>query len=241
MDPWATEASLVGEKRLEGVELPGNITRAEVLEAASLHLWRATQHRFGTRSITVRPHRTVAGCFCGTGWLATLSGAGWSDWWAGLAGCGCGGAAEVMLPEPVVSMTSVSVSGAVVLSTGYKVFNQRLLVRTDGLAWPCCQRLSVPTTDVGTWSVTYVGGVAVPADGKLAARELAIHTMLHLANRRENRLPPNAARVDRQGISFRLGEGDKTGIQLVDLFVASVNNDRSGFSVTSPDTISAIT
>lgn len=240
--PWlAANPDLTGEARLEGVTLPSGYTLDDCCAIATNYLWRVTGRRFNTYTRTFRPRNTSGGCGCSPMWWS-MSGL-WSmgaNWWGGGVSCGCGAAQGVELPDVVASISNVTVEGVVLPSSAYQLVNDRLLVRTDGLAFPCCQRLDVPAGSPGTWSVTYVGGSPPPADGKIAARELAIEIARHLNNAAgKSRLSARVATVSRQGVTFNVRTVEKglTGIPLVDLFIESVQNEHVPFSVMNVGTV----
>ena len=105
----------------------------------------------------------------------------WSDSW-GWCGCGaatpmqcgCGSLSEIELgAAPVIGVTEVLVDGDVVPRASYRVDDHRWLVRLDGSSWPYCQDLTLATTEVGTFQVTFFAGRTPPADGVLAAKRMA--------------------------------------------------------------------
>lgn len=244
--PWiAEDPDLKGEARLEAVTLPSGYTLDDCCQIATNHLWRTTGRRFTTYTRTFRPSRSGGGCGC---MLAWGSASNWwsfgSNWWNGGASCGCSAVQGVEMPDLVASIDNVTVEGVVLPSSAYQLLNDRLLVRTDGLAFPCCQRVDSAAGSPGTWSIMFTGGSPPPVDGKIAARELAIEIARHLNNSaNKTRLSARVATVSRQGVTFNVRTVEKglTGIPLVDLFIESVQNEHVPFSVMNVDTVGFVT
>jgi hypothetical protein len=61
------------------------------------------------------------------------------------SGCGCGQMPVVELPGPVGGIVSVTIDGAELDPSAYRVDNGRLLVRQDGGVWPTHQNLANPS------------------------------------------------------------------------------------------------
>jgi len=141
--------------------------------------------------------------------------------------CGCGSLSEVVLPTPVSEIVSVKLDGVAVTGI-YRVDNNRLLVRTDGGQWPYCNDLSKNDTEPGTWSVTASYGEDVPDGARLAMGELACE-ILRASSNQECKLPAGIRSIVRQGVEIEylnlndLLEKGRTGLKLVDLFLASEN------------------
>ena len=139
-----------------------------------------------------------------------------------------GGGSWVLLPGPVAAVVSVSVGGAVIDPSSYRVEGDRLY-RTGGYQWPA-QNLDRPDGDPGTWSVTYRRGLPVPAGvGRLTgalAREL-----LSACDGGKCRLPRSVVSTTQRGVTHVfdpakiLGAG-KTGIPEIDSWLAAVNPHR---------------
>jgi hypothetical protein len=148
------------------------------------------------------------------------------------------------------------VDGAVLTpGTDYVLYNGRRLVRqasnvaplSEGAVWPCCQRLDLPDTMQGTWSLTYAWGKPVPDAGVLAAKELAVELAKAVANPTDPtiRLPQRVTSIASQGVSavvqdpLTFIERGLTGIPVVDLFIMAYNpyGVRRRARVISPDSI----
>lgn len=149
---------------------------------------------------------------------------------AGCAGINCCGAGcELALPR-TVSISSVSVDGATVAPSAYRVDNGYLLVRTDGACWPACQDLG-KNTGVGVFSVVGVFGRAVPQEALDAAGILACEIGKSLAGQ-PCRLPQRMQSLSRAGVSVQFPSVDSyldrglTGLNEVDQLVVQFNPNR---------------
>ena len=169
---------------------------------------------------------------------------GWNRSW-GVCSCGgpcsCAGNREIDLGYyPVVEILEVKVDGVVLDPSEYRVDNWRTLVRLrdpDGRnpGWPTWQELDLDDDQPGTWSVNFTWGREPPPEGVRAAAvlacELAMACNPDLAG--ECRLPKNVTSVTREGVTMVLSPSDfldkdgKTGLWELDLFIRSVNPQRS--------------
>lgn len=228
-------------------------------QAASDYLWNATGRRYGVCEVVARP------CHAETPlaqrWLTTFWGRGPYPWagtrswiptlvggeWLGI-GCACQsgrcacateGANALRLPGPIAKITSVKVDGVELASDKYVVMYGEILVRTDGSPWPSSQNLLAPSTEVGTFEITYERGVPVPAGGQIAAGKLACEFALAACESDDCALPERIQSISRNGISvdfFLSGEKwQQTGIWIIDSWVSSVTQPRSRPGVHSPD------
>lgn len=210
--------------------------------AATYVLWALSGRQFGTCTTALRPCRKE--CYDDTWWNSY--GTPWTSYWdyagssypwfvlgcgACRGGCSCSQVSEVQLPSPVQSITQVKVDGAILAPTSYRLDNNRLLVRTDGLQWPRCNNLNVDDTQPGSWSVTAVYGQPVPKMAELAMGELACEILK--ARRGEDcRLPAGITNLTRQGVSIEIPdigsifEHGRTGLYLVDMFIISANPNK---------------
>jgi hypothetical protein len=210
---------------------------SEMIAVASAWLWRLSGRRFsGECEATVRP--VGDGCHAGA---AVVAGGGDQVWFDsrtgqyGLIGWRDGfrrwrreGVDEITLGFfPVREIVDVKIDGAVF--GGWRLDDSRWLVRTDGQRWPSRQRLDLPDSEPGTWSVTLRYGDDPPADGRLAARVLACELVQAVFAPDKTRLTPRVTSIARQGISavvfdpIQLVERGRFGIVEVDAFLASVN------------------
>lgn len=230
---------------------------------ASEMLWNWTDRIFGSCEVVARPCRT--GCSSATRWMNTFWGRGPYPWgatagswvplsiggeWLGM-GCGCGascscveeGPSALRLPGPIASVTSVLIDGVLVPPSEYRVLNNRLLARVDGKPWPSCQDLLAPSSEVGTFEVTYVRGVAVPKGGQVAAGILACELAKAACGDADCQLPQRIQTVTRQGLTVGIvdafqGLNDaRTGIWLIDSWTSSVRTPtaKAKAGVRSPD------
>lgn len=133
--------------------------------------------------------------------------------------------------SPVTEITSVTIDSVVVPPAEYRVDDYTELVRVDGSAWPLND----------TWEVVFTAGVAPPASGILAARQLACEIALLISESDACSLPQRITNLNRQGVSMVFDPMDfikdgRTGIFIVDLFLATHNPDhlRAGPVVAIP-------
>lgn len=161
----------------------------------------------------------------------------WGDGeWIGEGGrpCGCRALSRVKLSGyPVTAISGVKIDGVAVDPSLYGIDRSRFLVRlanADGSAgsWPSCQRLDLPDTEPGTFSVTYVFGAAPPFTGVEAAKQLACELWKACpGNAGECALPSGVVRIDRQGVTIerKLAQtflaDAPTGLVHVDAFLSA--------------------
>lgn len=211
------------------------------VSAATEILWALSGRQFGLCEVTLRPCRRECddGRFYddyGPPWTGgsypqqpALIGGLWYNLTCGSCpgSCSCATVSEVVLPSPVHEIVTVKVDG-VVVTGGYRLDNNRLLVRTDGTEWPRCNNLALDDTEPGTWSITATYGQVVPEAGKLAMGELACQLVKAIGGG-DCRLPAGVQQLVRQGVTisypdvgelFRKG---RTGLYLVDAFLAAFN------------------
>lgn len=223
------------------------------LEVATDIVWRLSGLQFGLCSQIIRPcaqpcmgsSYAAAYAFTGDGypgWGPTIIGGSWFNISCGCPGlCDCSEVGGVVLPPRAVSITQVLIDGEEVDSEDYALVNGSL-VRTDGTGWPLCQDLAAPSTEVGTWEVTYVQGRAVPAGGNLAAGALACEIAKSCVGAK-CRLPERVTDITREGVTMTLLDPQEfltdglTGIREVDAFLSAVNpfKQKSPAKVWSPD------
>jgi hypothetical protein len=136
----------------------------------------------------------------------------------------------------------VTIDGAVVPPSAYKVKDRRWLLRVDGDTWPQDQDLTADETAVGSFVVRYDRGVPVPPAGLVAAGDLALD-ILRARQDKACRIPQRAQSVSRQGVDVQLVDPYElfsqglTGLPAVDAWVAAVNpnRNRTRARVYSPD------
>lgn len=220
------------------------VTGAAV-QAATEVLWNRTRRRFGLCEVALRPCRRD--CFTSWPWVAPLwndaSSWGWpfpaliGGLWFNLGcgscssgNCSCAVLHEVVLPSPVANVTEVKVDGVVLDPSAYRVDDYRLLVRTDGEAWPRCNNLNLADTETGTWSVTAEYGEVVPTLGQLAVGELAAEIAKSCVGAGDCALPKKTVRqVTRQGVTKVFFDAEssfsnnRVGLYYCDLFLSTYN------------------
>lgn len=173
---------------------------------------------------------------------------GWTGWpwawaWDGVTWgwydqlgchCNCEAMSRVLLPGyPVTQVTEVKIDGVVQSPDTYRLDEWQFLTRmrdpadpTIPLFWPACQVMDLADTEPGTWSVSYLSGIAPPLIGKAAAAALACE----LLPGADCKLPTGAVQIVRQGLTINrlqplatmLLEG-MTGIPAIDAFMAAYN------------------
>jgi hypothetical protein len=211
------------------------------VDIATDWLWARTGMRFGTITVTLRPCRDQCRptSFPGYVWepwpgVWGVPGSEWG-WGAVSASCGsctpscyCTSLSQIKLPAPVNTLVSVKLDG-VVMTGGYRVDDNRFLVRTDGNTWPYCQNLLVDDTKPGSFAVTAKFGEDVPSGGAAAVGELAAEVLRALGGQ-DCRLPRNLTSLSRQGVSISvpdfaasLDQYGSLGLYLVDVFVNTWN------------------
>ncbi|WP_405759434.1 hypothetical protein OG234_13155 [Streptomyces sp. NBC_01420] len=212
-------------------------------------LWRLSGRRIGLCPVTVRPCRRT--CLDAAP-ISFQAGAGTGPWvpyigtdggWRNASvcgcrpsGCGCSELCEVKLEGPVHSVTRVNVDGVDLIPEAYRVDAPGLLVRTDGECWPDCQELADPEGAPGTFTVTYLWGIAPDASATAAVSELFCHLLKGCGGAGGGacgcKANPRITRLQRQGVEIEMpdptlsySEG-LTGLPLVDLWLAATNPDR---------------
>lgn len=243
---WATVEDVQGCSACATVEDEGVLS--DMIDVASDVLFALSGYRFpGVCSDTVRP--------CGGrpgqdgpiragegGGISTRSSAAGISVGCGCSSprsCGCGGVSEITLGGwPLVSVTSVKVDGDTLASARYRIDDQRYLVRlpeADGTkqSWPCCQDVTLASTEDDTFEVTFTYGQAPPASGELAARVLACELALACSGG-ECQLPKRVTSIVRQGIGISMAidpmtflSDGLTGIYEVDLFLGAHGPSRT--------------
>lgn len=224
-------------------------------------LWSWTERKFGLCEITVRPcraecvalgstmfPRTAAAYLPSQGWLPALIGGEWFNIGCGTChfACTCAPSRCVALelPGPVAGITSITVGGEPLDPAAYHL-RDGVLYRTDGECWPECNSQSgdVSDPDSGAWEIVYQRGLPVPVGGQIAAYRLACELAKAACNDSTCQLPSNVRSVTRQGVSMEMVQTEfedmkdgKTGIWLIDSWVASEKNTRTAApGVFSPD------
>lgn len=213
-------------------------------DVATTIVWALSGRQFGLCTVTLRPCRRS--CY-GEGWWAASRFSSWANtytsplamangrygfWFDTECGCGsvcgCSRVSQIELPAPVDNVIDVRLDGASMPVSGYRMDDNRFLVRTDGGRWPRCNDMSKDDTEPGTWSVTAQYGQPVPVAGKLAVGEMACQILKGLGGE-DCSLPPGVIQLARQGVTIQLPQPSelfkdgKTGLYLVDAFISAVN------------------
>lgn len=223
--------------------------------AASQFLWAATGRQFSCCTVTLRPlciNQCPNDCTglsdsgYGFPWFPSHQADGsWVNVSCNQQNCTCVNLCEVPLPYPVCSVDSVVIDGVVVPDTEYSVTNFNKLIRAkDAGCWPKCNNLSLPNTEVGTWSVTVTYGKPIPELVKLAASEFACQLIKKCFGRPCD-LPQRISSINRQGMSatfldpMEFMKDGMTGIFIVDLAIKTYNPHKlyKKPTVVSPDSI----
>ena len=196
-------------------------------------LWALSGRQYGVFKTVVRPCPENYPSWMQREWFPreysvyALYDSGWFT-----TGCGCIGScvetgpSAVHLPGPVSAITSVTIDGAVIPSSGY-VLEGDVLYRAGAAWWPS-QDLSKPVTMAGTWKVEYMRGLTPPAGTAKLAGLLAAE-FYNSCTGGKCRLPRTVTEVSRQGVSHRMVNpqdiyaSGKTGIPEIDLWLAAVN------------------
>lgn len=135
--------------------------------------------------------------------------------------------------SPLVEVTEVKLDGEVLPASEYRIDDHDLLVRlrdSDGQLrrWPCCQDITLPSTEDNTFEVTYTYGQDPPRGGVAAAAALACELFLACQPEEANgkcRLSSRVVSVSRQGVTKQLRDPallfpeGRTGINEVDLWL----------------------
>ncbi len=236
--PWVSDADLTDDPDLLNIQLPSGVKLADCCEASTDYLWRASGSRYDSHELTVRPSHLTDYCGASAGLLdpvaATLGhGLDWTN-----------SVREIRLEGPASEIVVV-VDGVELGEADWLLLDGYRLVRV-GASWPCCQDLSRPNGDAGTWSVTYISGPPPPPLGRLAARELSKQIALYHSGR-PSKLPAGTTSITRAGLTVNLdrpkrtngGEAGTSGLPTVELFLDAVNPNRrrQGALVLSPDTL----
>ena len=139
--------------------------------------------------------------------------------------CGCGVIRELVLPDMEVSgPVVVTIDGAILDPSAYRIDNGNRLVRMDGQDWPLCQDMNLPDGEEGTFSVSYYVGVG-PDDLLNYAAGLLAGEWYKACNGQACQLPNTATQVVRQGVTFNIPTFDSgtSGIREVDNIIAIYN------------------
>lgn len=243
--PWVTGATLHTDPRLAAIAIP---TLDLAAQAATENLWALSGRQFsGLRTGDVLVLPPACGCDIGAAvgrsdmWSSQGGMVGW--WPIGwIFGCSC--RAEVTLPDrPVQTVTSVTIDGTVIPSSGYRLDDNATLVRKDGAYWPL---VGSGLADLTTprMHVVYEWGRVAPLGGVQAALVYATELALAIVGSGDCRLPDRVTSITRQDVITTFADPTVlldhglTGLSSVDAWLHSVNpRSQSGQRprVLSPD------
>lgn len=221
--------------------------RAEALATSALRM--LTNYKVGGCPITVRPctPRCVPDSYLTApiAWGGNWAGGGnpglgfapfvYNGKWFNACGCmrrdcSCTSLSTILLPGPVAYISEITIDGAVLDPSAYRVDNGNELIRLDGDSWPACQDMNAPLegegSDVGTLGVTYLRGIAPDGLAAAAAGRLAVE-FAKACMGANCQLPTGVTQITRQGITMTIPTGafpdGLTGIREVDVFIAFWN------------------
>lgn len=205
--------------------------RDRALALASSSLRRLTGYRVGNCPITIRPIPSKGACFVpydgpSSAFNPGINVAG--NWMNNCRWCPTDLGCAVSLPAPVGRVDTVKIDGLVIDPTDYAVIGNELVWMGGGeCPFTGTQDLTLPDTEVGTWSVTYLNAYPVDSNGAYAAGVLAMEFALACTNDDNCRLPDNVTSIVRQGIAMEIRPGmfpdGMTGIREVDAYIALWN------------------
>lgn len=156
--------------------------------------------------------------------------------------CSCTTLSELRLVGPIGGIVEITVNGAVLDPSAYRVDNGNTVVRLDGESWPACQDMeaALDDTEASTLGVTYYMGFAPDDLSKFAAGLMAAE-FAKACTGKKCRLPAGVTAITRQGMTMEVQAGlfpnGYTGIEGVDAWLYTVNPNalKSAPRVTSPD------
>lgn len=245
----------------EYLDEAGRPEQQHTFEAMATHLlWEWTGRRFGTDIVTIRPE--PADCvppptYQSQDYLRSFLpfrlGGALHDVVCGICGPYCthtSGTPAIRLPGNVHRVHQVTINGKVLPLGAYRLINHSVLQLTGRtspagpdvpLVFPAVQDLSRPTTEEGTWEIRYAQGVPVPEGGQVAAGVLALELAKAACMDRDCALPARLQSVTRQGVTVQVQDDfdemqeGRTGIWLVDSWVASIRKPRQAARAYNPD------
>lgn len=245
----------------EYLDEAGKPAQQHTFEAmATQLLWEWTGRRFGTDIVVIRPEPadsvpppTYQFQHYHRGFLPFRLGGVLYHVTCGLCGQLCThteGTPAIRLPGNVHRVHQVVIDGQVLPEDSYRVINHAVLQLTGRtsqpgtevpLVFPSVQDLSRPTTEEGTWEIRYSQGVPVPEGGQVAAGVLALELAKAACMDRDCALPARLQSVTRQGVTVQVQDDfdevqeGRTGIWLVDSWVASIRKPRQAARAYNPD------
>lgn len=229
--PWPVDTSLCSV--WSDLEKPVQ-DRAVALATATLS--RLTGYRINNCPVTVRPCRAnVARQYPMQPFVWGVPGVQ-PAWWASDAifwvdfgcgmepdGCSCTELCRVDLGGPVASVEAVKLNGVTVDPADYVLSGQTLIWAASGdCGWPTCQDITLPDTEDGTFSVSFIPGSAPDLLAAQACGALACEFATFIKTGK-CRLPTGVTQLIRQGVTYNLPTGafpdGLTGLREVDAFI----------------------
>lgn len=210
---------------------------------ATTLLWGASGRRWGPcRDVIARPcARACAEALFGPSVTWGAYGGRWLPYtrggrWYNASLCGCTGAcactelSEVYLEGPVFDIREVWVDGTQLAPEAYQVHHTdrgTMLVRTGGQAWPACSDPAAPCDGPGSFCVLYRIGLPLDDAAIAAVSEMTCELIKASCGGTGCRLPANAQRVVRQGVTVELDTADGLfELPLVKAWLDTVNPGR---------------
>ena len=252
--PWVAASDVLGDPRLAdyAASIPAGLA-AEMATIASdvLYALSARQFTGACGPVKVRPlsrptdidqrfgNRNTPSGYMSMGNAATAYGAPGSG---AFNSYGTSKPSEVDLGAyPVTEIIEVKIDGVTIPPDEYYLQSRRVLIRsrpttstqpTERYGWPVNQFVDLPDTQQGTFSVTYMYGVAPPALGVMACKALAVQLTLNAIGQ-DSSLPQRVTSMTRQGVTTAVVDvmdffsKGLTGIYEVDLFVSTYNPSKA--------------
>lgn len=236
-----------------GVDLTGadpTITEVDIARAEAIAgeiLWSLSGRQYGECVHTIRPCRAR----CENSFWDR-----WENWWdyeRGFSGgyewanpfrlcqcpideCSCVPVCVMELPRDTTEILNITIDGVVLPPAEYRLDRGGKLYRLTAPpapgepapCWPECNDFNLAPGAVGTWTVTYRRGKAIPAAGKAAGSVLFCEVLKACLNR-PCQLPARVQTITRNGVSMTFIDPndflDKqlTGLYIVDLWLRSIN------------------
>jgi len=231
-----------------------------VSELAAVNLlWNWTNHMFGSTEVTLRPQlrkiKKRPSTFEGRGPFQQYPFGGSQSRLVRINGhlhnlrCGCGVIQcdcspgrqyALALPGKAQTVSEVQIDETVLDVSSYRLQDDAVLL-AEGY-WPTYQNMRLELGSVGTWGITYIQGLPVPAGGELAAGVLACELGKALVKDPTCRLPVRLQLLVNNGASESIKDTygaylsfGKTGLWIIDSWVDSVLVNREYSSVRSVD------
>lgn len=253
--PWVADAIKKAEEKgsFSAPDIEAMVTNAVAVASEVLYEMSGRVFTGSCGPVIVRPIQNQPdgrGTAAYYQWDGVTFNYGWGDW--GQLYSSWDNPPQIELRDfPIDTIDEIKINGTVIPTNEYKLLEGGALVRmlptaestpTETYGWPTWQRLDLPDTENGTFSVAYHYGQTPPAAGVLAANKLAQHLVLPQLGD-SSKYPQRVTSIQRQGVSsmtvdvMDIVKTGKTGIYEVDLFLRSINPQQSSrqAAVWSPD------